>query len=418
MAEAELDTAKYMQELSARAVGRTEGIAFPEVPTPPLPVVTHLESANRHKDAGQRLPGPTRFAALKSMVLRMARLHTTEQTGFNHAVLGALHALDYNINTARIDTERRVSRLEEAVETAEQRQRDLARQLDRLHHRIVDAEVATAKLGQRVTNIAGDLATQRARLELFLQEARRRLPAPFDEDQLEALTADVDSWLAPLYAQLEETFRGSREQILELQREYLPDVLALGPTGPVVDIGCGRGEWLQLLAENGVHAYGIDSNETFVKQNVERGLDVQYGDAIEHLLSVEPGSIGAVTAFHVVEHLPFTEAVRLLDAALVGLRPGGLLVFETPNPTNLIVGAASFYLDPTHRNPLHPGFLRFLVEARGFVDVEVRYLHPSTDPSFPTPDNPLAIPPTDRLNWAMFGPQDYAVLARKTSIDV
>lgn len=417
MAEAELDTAKYMQELSARAVGQSAGVTFPEVTTPPEPVVMHLESAGRHKDAGQRLPGPTRFAALKSMVLRMARLHTTEQTGFNHAVLGALHALDYNINTLRIDTERRLFQLEQAVGALEQRHRDLARQLDRLHHRIADAEGAAAKLAQRTTNTAGELASQRARIELFLQEARRRLPEPFDEEQLESLTAEVDAWLAPLYAQLEETFRGSREQILDLQREYLPDVLALGTTGPVVDIGCGRGEWLQLLGENGVAAYGVDTNETFVTRNLERGLDVRHGDAIEHLLSVEPGSIGAVTAFHVIEHLPFTDAVRLVDAALVGLRPGGLLIFETPNPTNLTVGAATFYIDPTHRNPLHPGFLQFLVEARGFVDVEVRYLHPSGDAPFPTPDDALAKPPTDRLNWALFGPQDYAVIGRKARLD-
>ena len=407
MSEETPDTVDYMRAVADRVLGDTE-VAFPQPPGHVEPVVGHLETANRHRDAGARLPGPTRFGWAKKLMLRFARLYTTEQAAYNQAVLAALHALDYNINTARIDARDRLDRVEAAVAATERVARELARQYDRLHARLAALEAATTELAQ-------GHAVERARLDLFLQEARRRLPEPFDASQLEALTADVDAWLAPLYAQLEERFRGSRGQIIALQEDYLPDILGLGGGAPVVDVGCGRGEWLELLAENGVEAYGVDTNDTFVKRNVERGLDVRHADAVEHLLSIEPGSIAAVTAFHIVEHMEFADAVRLVDAALVALRPGGLLVFETPNPTNLVVGASTFYLDPTHRNPIHPAFLQFLVESRGFVDVEVRDLHPSTDPHFPLPDDPAARQPVEQLNRALFGPQDYAVVGRKVA---
>jgi O-antigen chain-terminating methyltransferase len=128
--------------------------------------------------------------------------------------------------------------------------------------------------------------------------------------------------------------------------------------------------------------------------------------------------VGVVTSFHVVEHLSLDMLVQLIDAALVALKPGGLLIFETPNPTNINVGASSFYLDPTHLKPLHPQFCEFLVLSRGFAEAEVRFLHPedmptltAADLSVDDPDRAQAL--VDRINWAMFGPLDYAIIARK-----
>jgi O-antigen chain-terminating methyltransferase len=258
---------------------------------------------------------------------------------------------------------------------------------------------------------------------MLLEEARRRLPEPLDPGQLKTFADQLNGKLDPLYKQLEDRFRGSREEIIELQRAYVGDVADLkGGAAPVVDIGCGRGEWLEVLKDNGIPAYGVDINATFAEQNQARGLDVRVGDAIDHLESVPEGSVGAVTGFHVAEHLEFPVLVRLIDAARRVLRPGGVLIFETPNPTNVIVGSASFYMDPTHRNPLHPQFMEFLLGARGFADVEVRYLHPSDEQAFVLPVAKEATAEHDamsriveHLNWAFFGPLDYAVIGRRTS---
>ncbi|MEZ5139843.1 MAG: hypothetical protein R2711_14085 [Acidimicrobiales bacterium] len=145
------------------------------------------------------------------------------------------------------------------------------------------------------------------------------------------------------------------------------------------------------------------------------------GDALAHLRELEPGTVRAVTSFHVVEHLSLDTLVGLLDAALVALAPGGALLLETPNPTNLNVGAASFYLDPTHLKPLHPQFLEFLVAQRGFATVEARYLNPEggaeleVDDLAPLAGRDRARQVVDRINWALGGPLDVGIVARKAA---
>lgn len=419
----------YMDEVTSRALGEPGSPRFDTPGATPQEIVTHLETADRHKDAGTRLPGPTRFASFKELAIRFARVYTTEQAGFNRAVLAALHTLTHNIGAVQVDLDQRLSRVQAAISSTELLQHELNARVERelgerlavMEQTIDDLRAAVFELTQQRAADHTELAMQRSQLAMFLTEARRRLPDPFDREQLEKLAADAEAHLAPLYEQLEDTFRGSREQILETQREYLPDIESLPKGGPVVDIGCGRGEWLELLRDNGVSAYGIDTNEQFVRRNVERGLDVRLGDAVEHLSTVEEGSIGAVTGFHIVEHLEFPLLVELIDAGLRALRPGGVIVFETPNPTNVVVGSSAFYLDPTHRNPLHPDFLRFLVTARGFVDVELRFLHPAADIPLPGPDEDAVRSASleklvDHLKWSFFGPQDYAVLGRKATL--
>ena len=147
---------------------------------------------------------------------------------------------------------------------------------------------------------------------------------------------------------------------------------------------------------------------------------MRHGDALVHLREVPEGSVRAVTSFHLVEHLSLDTLIGLIDAALVALKPDGLLILETPNPSNLNVGASSFYLDPTHIKPVHPQFLSFLLEARGFAEVEVRYLHDEDVPLLAATDlvghdtDPARTQAlVDRINWALAGPLDYAVLARK-----
>ncbi len=180
-----------------------------------------------------------------------------------------------------------------------------------------------------------------------------------------------------LYAAFEDRFRGSRELILGRVAPYLEWVREAGAgtrEAPVLDVGCGRGEWLELLRDQQMHGRGIDINRLFVDACHGRGLDVEHADVLEALRNQPEASVGALTSMHLVEHLPFELVIALLDEARRVLRPGGLLLLETPNPENIAVGACQFYIDPTHRNPIPPETLRWLVEARGFHGARIERL--------------------------------------------
>jgi len=224
--------------------------------------------------------------------------------------------------------------------------------------------------------------------------------------------------LDPFYAAFEDRFRGSRSVIRARLEPYLLLLQEAGAgtaEAPVVDVGCGRGEWLELLRERGLTGWGIDVNRVFIDMCRSRGLDVIEGDGIENLQAVPEKSVGAITSMHVVEHLPFESVIALLDEGRRVLRPGGLLILETPNPENLSVGHHLFYLDPTHRNPLPPEALRWIVESRGFEGVRIERLTAAREwntPPLLRPD----IPGAESMNVvlaSMHAAPDYAIVARR-----
>jgi SAM-dependent methyltransferase len=226
---------------------------------------------------------------------------------------------------------------------------------------------------------------------------------------------------AAIYPAFEDRFRGAESDVRDRLAVYLPEVRACvraDASGPrVLDLGPGRGEWLALLAEAGVHARGVDDNGAMVEHLRSRGLDVVAGDAAEHLTGLPDGELDAVTAFHVVEHLDLEATLALLAHAARVLRPGGLLVLETPHPANLVMGACNFYLDPTHRAPVPPARLEFLAAASGFTDIRAWELHPKEDVDL-SGLRLTGVGPQDTallaaaLQKGLFGPQDYALLAR------
>lgn len=182
---------------------------------------------------------------------------------------------------------------------------------------------------------------------------------------------------AAFYRAFEDIHRGSRELIQSRLEPYLPlmtSVAALHPGTPAIDLGCGRGEWLELLARSAVPAEGVDLDEGMLKACRERHLDVRRQDALEYLRGLPDASRIAVTGFHIAEHLPFDLLQALVAQALRVLKPAGLLILETPNPENLAVGTAGFYMDPTHVRPLPAPLLAFLPRFHGFARTHVMRL--------------------------------------------
>ncbi|SEU03141.1 bifunctional 2-polyprenyl-6-hydroxyphenol methylase/3-demethylubiquinol 3-O-methyltransferase UbiG [Variovorax sp. OV084] len=174
---------------------------------------------------------------------------------------------------------------------------------------------------------------------------------------------------ALFYRAFEDKYRGSRELIgsrLEIYVPFLQPLLSLKTPATALDIGCGRGEWLELLANLGFQGRGVDLDEGMLQACRERGLDVAHSEGLATLKQTPSNSQLLVSAFHVVEHIRFEELQAMVAEALRVLVPGGLLILETPNPENIEVGTSNFYLDPSHVKPLPSQLLAFVVEHTGF----------------------------------------------------
>jgi O-antigen chain-terminating methyltransferase len=235
-----------------------------------------------------------------------------------------------------------------------------------------------------------------------------------DREDAARRTADQARRIDDFYVRLEEEFRGSRQTIKERISVYLPVVerALAGKIPAIVDIGCGRGEWLELLREHDWNGLGIDRNGRMVRLCESSGLKVLEADALVYMKSLPGDSLHVVTAFHVIEHLPFAMLLELLSEVYRVLAPGGVAIFETPNPRNLSMGARYFYLDPTHRHPIPSELGRLLAETQGFEHVEILELNP-------WPENHHLKPGMDpdlagRFNDMFYGPQDYGIVAWKT----
>lgn len=193
---------------------------------------------------------------------------------------------------------------------------------------------------------------------------------------------DINSRHADFYQALEAKFRGSRETVrarLEVYGPYLDAILKMSSIPRALDLGCGRGEWLELLTERGFSPFGVDLDDSMLEFCRERGLEVLSADAIEVLSKQADSSLSLISGFHIAEHLSFDKLQILIDEAARALRPGGLLILETPNPENLRVSTHTFYIDPTHTRPLPPSLLDFMTEYYGFARSKVLRLNESRD---------------------------------------
>ncbi len=182
--------------------------------------------------------------------------------------------------------------------------------------------------------------------------------------------------LYTFYKGFEDRFRGSIEEIREKQRVHVP---VFAGASDVLDIGCGRGEFLALLREHRISARGLDADADMVAAARERGLDVVNADALEYLRSIPDASLGGVIASQVIEHLQPSYLIELLPVILRKLRPNAPAVIETINPACWLAFFSSYLRDFTHVWPVHPETLQYLMQASGFARVEIRYTEQAPD---------------------------------------
>lgn len=322
-------------------------------------------------DALNRFP-VNKSKLLKRVILKLYELLFREQRAVNNAMvniiqefssvhsktIAEINAMQAVLQAKFGELDGRVSELDGRVSRAN---RDIFRQIKDHKLNIIDMQ---------------------RRLALFLEDARKRFPEPFSASQIENMLKEEGHIFDAMYAAFEDKFRGTRQDIKDRQKVYLPFVQeASGKTAgaPIIDLGCGRGEWLELLRESGFMAKGIDLNNIMINTCRELNLDAVQSDAIEYLRSLPANSLCAVTGFHIIEHLPFKTLVALFDESFRALKPGGAIIFETPNPENLLVGACTFYADPSHVKPLVPATMQFIAEDRGFSGVEIKRLHRYSD---------------------------------------
>ncbi|MEX3991317.1 methyltransferase domain-containing protein [Paraburkholderia sp. EG286A] len=213
------------------------------------------------------------------------------------------------------------------------------------------------------------------------------------------------------YRAFEDRYRGSRELIKGRLAQYAPffqPLATLYPGAKTFDLGCGRGEWLELMSEAGFDSTGADLDADMLEACRERNLPAIQADAIEHLASLESNSCALISAFHVVEHISFEQLQSVVSEASRVLRPGGLLIFETPNPENIGVSTNDFYHDPTHQKPIPSLLLSFVVEHGGFDTVKTVRLQES--PALRSPDHAVRL-----LDVIRGVSPDYAVIAQKAA---
>ncbi|MRN54367.1 class I SAM-dependent methyltransferase [Paenibacillus monticola] len=221
------------------------------------------------------------------------------------------------------------------------------------------------------------------------------------------------------YLLFENRFRGSNDDIRNRQMKYLD---YYKNKKNVLDIGCGRGEFIELLLENNITAKGIDLTDEMVEYCQDLGLPVEKQEAIHYLEQQEDNSLGGIFLGQVIEHIPFESIIRLVELARAKLMPGSYLIMETPNPQTLAIFSRSFYMDPTHVKPVHPLTVQFLAESVGFRETNLVYSgRVEKEASIPriqeTTSSIMNIEEInksiDKLNDLLFGDQDYALIARK-----
>ena len=375
---------RYRQSLTGRLVA---------APPPFLPLdgslVEELKRLTYHWNVyeapittGRRLTAP--LAMIKRALRRLLA-----------PVLGRQVA--FNASTMRIVTE-----------LAEQLDMFASRHKDLLEDVMVQHAKTTEALGERVARV------ERVTRLTHTSQGVPPIPAAPEVDEVPPSTA-FDR------AAFEERFRDAEDTVQKRQQSY---VALFAGRERVVDLGCGRGEFLALLHAAGISAAGVDADLDMVRACRDKGLDTHHDDMFAFLEHQGDGSLGGVFAAQLIEHLPPPRIIALAALVLRKLAPGAAIVLDTPNPGCLTAVAATSYTDCSHVRPIHPDAMRFLLEAAGLEHVEVRFSSPSErDVRFPhLPDAVAGVEfaatfnrAVDHANALLYGCQAYAVIGRRSA---
>ncbi len=253
---------------------------------------------------------------------------------------------------------------------------------------------------------------------LFIKEKLDRLLGVLEEKKLPT-KKQVQPLLQPLqdwqYASFENRYRGTEEEVKKQQSQYLS---YFEKNGKVLDLGCGRGEFLDLLRDNGIEAQGIEINEQMVEICRDKGLDCRKGDILEALVQAEDNSLGGIFSSQVIEHLTAPHLKRLVELAYFKLKTGSHIILETLNPTSVFTLVQIYFLDLTHQVPIHPQALKFLLESSGFEEVRIHYsalLEQEQLQTLPGADEITAIMNRniDNLNSLLYASPNYAAIGLK-----
>ncbi len=408
--------------------GSAAGLPLPDL----LPVLHARDTAEAKVAAigtvNPRPPGILNSVvqSLKRLVARLLDWHVREQVEFNRGVMTAIEAILEALNENNRALERLAGQADELRQEAEQLkdvrshweawrrdwEQKLATNEMQFLRSVADLQAAFQHRVSLMESNLRDLARSQhadftGALDRSGAEIQKRLWADLERIRLEferlihaelrlvrqravlappavaapAVAAEAPApqidWLA-----FAERFRGSREYVKERQRVYLPRFQGCQA---VLDLGCGRGEFLELLKEAGVPGRGIDQQEEAVALCRRHGLEAERAEIFSYLAELPEGSLDGIFSAQLVEHLPPARVPELIRLCAAGLRRGGLLVIETPNPESLAIFATHFYLDPTHQRPVPPALLVFYLEEAGFGGLEVARFEP------------------DGLDYAVFG---------------
>jgi len=449
----------------ARAGRLADSPASEVVPLPDLMPLLHARDAAEGKVAAigtvnPRPPGLLNelIQAGKRLLARLLEWHVREQVEFNRATVDALTAILEAFNQTNRVLSRLAAELHEGIgkqlrelvaaqgrEFSDIRshwhawregwERKLAEDEIRFLRTVAELEAAFQhRVAELEASFRQQLQTQHSdyakALEKSVIEIQQRLWSDLERVRTEyerlihyelRMVRQYLAWLPGQLAQpasgqppqqgplmdrrrFAEKFRGDEASIRERQRRY---VERFRNHSPVLDLGCGRGEFLELLREAGIEAWGIEQDPALVELCRRKALPVEQGDLLEVLGRLGDGTLGGAFCSHVIEHLDPVRVPVLLETLGRKLARDGLLIIETPNPECLVIFASHFYLDPTHTRPVPPALLAFYLEEAGFGRIEFEPLAPAVE-AFPELEELPA-----RLRQRLFGYLDYAMIARR-----
>ena len=397
---------KTNEEIAKRLTAADEGVKA---------IVKRLDAA----DEGIRTLGKTNEETAKRLTAADEGIKTLGKT--NEEIAKRLAAADEGIKTlgkTNEETAKRLAAADEGVKNLGQVSEQAAARLasieagfKELHGLVDDLQLRNAAIGGVFSELKEKLASGAVTVSAGGAKAKAE-SAPTVIDDFEK------AWHSADYELFEDESRGDVREIKERLSYYLPILKAAAQKGGVIaDLGCGRGELVELLKEEGLEAVGIDNNEAAVIRGKKAGLNMECEDLFAFLRKCPEGSLAAVTAMHVIEHMTSAEQGTFLSLSLKALRPGGAIVMETPNIMNLHVASCDFYSDITHVRPVHPVALRNRMKQMGYKDIDVRFLHP-----FPQSEQLIVDAPGlgeeakknfEKINELIWGCRDCVILATK-----